>query len=59
MGMYQNRFVGPGYKRHIKRCTSRRMRRAAKKSCREEFTDKITLTRKSRNLYGVDAWDFS
>ncbi len=32
MGMYhKNRFVGPGYKRHIKRCTSRGMRRAAKK----------------------------
>lgn len=47
MGMYhKNRFVGPGYKRHIKRCTSRGMGRAAKKSCREEFTDKITLTGK-------------
>lgn len=32
MGMYhKNRFVGPGYKRHIKRCTSRGMRRAVKK----------------------------
>ena len=60
MGMYhKNRFVGPGYKRHIKRCTSRGMRRSAKKSCREEFTDKITLTRKSHNLYGMDAWKFS
>ena len=60
MGMYhKNRFVGPGYKRHIKSCTSRGMRRAAKKSCREEFMDKITLTRKSHNLYGMDAWKFS
>ena len=60
MGMYhKNRFVGPGYKQHIKRCTSRGISRAAKKSCREEFVDKITLTGKSHNLHGVDAWKFS
>ena len=58
MGMYhKNRFTG--IRRYIKRCTSRGMRRAVKKSCREEMTDEITLTRKSHNLYGTDAWDFS
>ncbi len=60
MGMYhKNRFVGPGRKRSIKKATSRGMRRAAKKSCRDEFVDKITLTSKSRNLHGADAWEFS
>lgn len=60
MGMYhKNRLVGSGHKRYIKKCISKGRRRAAKKSCREEFTDKITLSRKSHNLYGVDAWDFS
>ena len=60
MGMYhKNRFAGPGLKRELKKCTSKRRRQAVKKSCREEFTDKITLTRKSHNVYGVDAYLFS
>lgn len=60
MGTYhKNRFVGPNYKRYIKRQTSRGMRRAAKKSCKEEFEESITLTRKSHNLYGIDGWLFS
>lgn len=49
MGMYhKNRFVGIRNKRYIKRCTSRGMRRAVKKNCREEMTDGITLTKKSQ-----------
>lgn len=60
MGMYhKNRFAGIRSKRYIKRCTSRGRRRAVKKSCKEEATDEITLTRKSHNLYGTDAWYFS
>lgn len=60
MGMYhKNRFTGIRNKRYIKRCTSRGMRRAVKKRCMEEMTDGITLTRKSHNLYGTDAWYFS
>lgn len=60
MGMYhKNRFTGPNYKRCIKRQNSRGMRRAAKKSCKEEFEEKITLTNKSKNYYGFDNWLFS
>lgn len=60
MTMYhKNRFPSFRYKRYLKRCTSRGMRRAAKKSCREEFTDRITLTRKSHNIHGIDAWLYS
>lgn len=60
MGMYhKNRFVGPGVKREIKRLTSKRMRHVAKKSCIKGFDEKITLTRKSHNVYGVDSWLFS
>ncbi|MCM1219700.1 MAG: hypothetical protein NC321_16095 [Clostridium sp.] len=60
MGMYhKNRFAGIRSKREIKRQTSKGRRRAAKKSCQEEFTDKITLTNKSQNLHGVDAWNFN
>lgn len=60
MGMYhKNHLVGPGFKRRAKRQTSKGMRRAAKKSCREHFEDSITLTRKSHNLYGIDSWKFS
>ena len=60
MGMYhKNRFTGIRNKRYIKRCTSRGRQRAVKKSCKEEVTDEITLTRKSHNLYGTDAWYFS
>jgi hypothetical protein len=60
MGMYhKNRFAGIRNKRYIKRCTSRGRRRAVKKSCKEEVTDEITLTRKSHNLYKTDAWYFS
>ena len=45
MGMYhKNRLVGPKYKRFIKRQTSKGMRRAAKKGCREEFDESMTLT---------------
>lgn len=45
MGMYhKNRLVGPKYKRFIKRQTSKRMRRAAKKGCWEEFDESMTLT---------------
>lgn len=57
MGMYhKNHLVGPGFKRMAKRQT---MRRAAKKSCQEHFEDSITLTRKSHNLHGIDAFKFS
>ena len=42
-----------------KRQTSKGMRRAAKKSCQELFEDSITLTRKSHNLHGIDAFKFS
>ena len=60
MGMYhKNHLVGHGFKRQAKRQTSKGMRRAAKKSCRENFEDRVTLTRKSHNLYGIDAWKFS
>ena len=53
MGMYhKNHLVGPGFKRMAKRQTSKGMRRAAKKSS-------ITLTRKSHNLHGIDAFKFS
>lgn len=49
MGMYhKNRFAGIRNKCYIKRCTSRGMRRVVKKSCRDEMTDGITLTRKSQ-----------
>ena len=41
MGMYhKNRLVDPKYKRYIKKQTSKGMRRAAKKSCKEEFEEK-------------------
>lgn len=60
MGMYhKNRLVGPKYKRFIKRQTSKRMRRAAKKGCWEEFDESMTLTRKSHNVHGINAWKFS
>ena len=60
MGMYhKNHLVGPGFKRMAKRQTSKGMRRAAKKSCQELFEDSITLTRKSHNLHGIDAFKFS
>ena len=60
MGMYhKNHLVGPGFKRMAKRQTSKGMRRAAKKSCQEHFEDSITLTRKSHNLHGIDAFKFS
>lgn len=60
MGMYhKNRLVGPKYKKYIKRQTSRGMRRVAKKSCKEEFEEKITLTRKSKNYHGFENWLFS
>lgn len=60
MGMYhKNHLVGPGFKRHAKRQTSKGMRRAAKKSCLEHFEDRVTLTRKSHNLHGIDSWIFS
>lgn len=60
MGMYhKNRLVCPKYKRYIKKRTSKGMRRAAKKSCKEEFEEKITLTSKSKNYYGFDDWLFS
>ena len=60
MGMYhKNRLVGPGFKRRAKRQTSKGMRRAAKKSCREGFEESITLTRKSHNLHGIDSRLFS
>ena len=44
------------YKRQVKHQTSKGMRRAAKKSCQEHFEDSITLTRKSHNLHGIDAF---
>ena len=60
MGMYhKNHLVGPGFKRRAKRQTSKGMRRAVKKSCREHFEDSVTLTRKSHNLHGIDSWKFS
>lgn len=60
MGMYhKNRLVGPGFKRYAKRQTSRGMRRAAKRSCQDQHTESITVTRKSHNLHGIDAWKFS
>ena len=60
MGMYhKNHLVGPGFKRHAKRQTSKGMRRAAKKGCREEFDEAMTLTRKSHNIHGFNAWKFS
>lgn len=60
MGMYhKNRFAGIRFKRFAKRCTSRGMRRAAKKSCDINQCDKYTLTRKSHNLYGMDGWKYS
>lgn len=56
MGMYhKNHFVGAKRKRYIKRQTSRGMRRAAKKSCRPEQEERITLTSKSRNLHGYSS----
>ena len=42
-----------------KRETSRGMRRAAKKSCRPEQEERITLTSKSRNLHGYSSLLFS
>lgn len=54
------------YKRSIRGLQSRSngehfegMRRAAKKSCLEHFEDRVTLTRKSHNLHGIDSWKFS
>ena len=55
MGMYhKNHLVGPGFKRMVKHQTSKGMR-----SCQEHFEDSITLTRKSHNLHGIDAFKFS
>lgn len=60
MGMYhKNHFVGAKRKRYIKQQTSRGMRRAAKKSCRPEQEERITLTSKSRNLHGYSSLLFS
>lgn len=60
MGTYhKNRFAGIKCKRHIKKRTSKGMRRAVKRSCREGIEESITLSRKSHNLYGFDAWLFS
>ena len=60
MGMYhKNHLVGPGFKRTVKHQTSKGMRRKKKKSCQEHFEDSITLTRKSHNLHGIDAFKFS
>ena len=60
MGMYhKNHLVGPGFKRMAKRQTSKGMRKKKKKSCQEFLEDSITLTRKSHNLHGIDAFKFS
>lgn len=60
MGMYhKNRLAGIRFKRSAKRCTSRGMRRAIKKSCDMNQSDRYTLTRKSHNLYGINNWKFS
>lgn len=60
VGMYhKNRLAGMKFKRFFKRQTSKGMRRAAKKSCNENFTDKVTLNRKSKNKHGMDSWLFS
>lgn len=57
MGMYhKNHLIGPKGKRYAKRQTSRGMRRAAKRSCIDE---RVTMTSKSKNLHGYDAWLFS
>lgn len=60
MGMYhKNHMAGIRFKRFSKRCTSRGMRRAIRKSCDMDKCDKYTFSRKSHNLYGIDNWEFS
>lgn len=57
MGMYhKNRVTTLAIKREAKKRTSKGMRRAAKDSC---VDDSITLSSKSKNLHGFDAWLFS
>ena len=57
MGMYhKNRVTTLATKREAKKQTSKGMRRAAKKSCTD---DSVTLSSKSKNLYGFDSWKFS
>ena len=60
MGMYhKNRLAGIRFKRNAKKQTSKGMRRAIKKSCNANCEEKITLTRKSHNLHGIDSWLYS
>lgn len=60
MGMYhKNRYVGVSFKRYAKRRTSKGMRRAAKKSCCQQNEEKITIIEKSKNIHGIDSWEFS
>lgn len=56
---HKNRLASLSFKRDAKKATSRGMRRAAKKSCNEKYTDSMTLVNKSKNLYGIDGWLFS
>ena len=61
MGMYhKNHLVGPGFKRRAKRQTSKGMRRAAKKSCREHFEDSITSVSYTHlDVYKRQDYDFA
>lgn len=53
---HKNRVTTLAIKREAKKRTSKGMRRAAKDSC---VDDSITLSSKSKNLHGFDAWLFS